>query len=95
MKKTRDLLNRYQNAIGDISRLEQESDRQTQRIKIESAFNNRLVLLQQDVLNAEQQHRDRVNSIEQLKTLNDQLQTMLLAKEDSPKTHHLSSFSNR
>ena len=95
VKKTRDLLNRYQNAIGDISRLEQESDRQTQRIKIESAFNNRLVLLQQDVLNAEQQHRDRVNSIEQLKTLNDQLQTMLLAKEDSPKTHHLSSFSNR
>lgn len=95
VEKTRDLLNRYQNAIGDISRLEQESDRQTQRIKIESAFNNRLVLLQQEVLNAEQQHRDRVNSIEQLKTLNDQLQTMLLAKEDSPKTHHLSSFSNR
>lgn len=95
VEKTRDLLNRYQNAIGDISRLEQESDRQTQRIKIESAFNNRLVLLQQEVLNADQQHRDRVNSIEQLKTLNEQLQTMLLAKEDSPKTHHLSSFSNR
>lgn len=95
VKKTRDLLNRYQNAIGDISRLEQESDRQTQRIKIESAFNNRLVLLQQEVLNADQQHRDRVNSIEQLKTLNEQLQTMLLAKEDSPKMHHLSSFSNR
>lgn len=95
VEKTRDLLNRYQNAIGDISRLEQESDRQTQRIKIESAFNNRLVLLQQEVLNADQQHRDRVNSIEQLKTLNEQLQTMLLAKEDSPKMHHLSSFSNR
>lgn len=95
VEKTRDLLNRYQNAIGDISRLEQESDRQTQRIKIESAFNNRLVLLQQEVLNVDQQHRDRVNSIEQLKTLNEQLQTMLLAKEDSPKMHHLSSFSNR
>lgn len=95
VEKTRDLLNRYQNAIGDISRLEQESDRQTQRIKIESAFNNRLVLLQQEVLNADQQHRDRVNSIEQLKTLNEQLQTMLLTKEDSPKMHHLSSFSNR
>ena len=95
VKKTRDLLNRYQNAIGDISRLEQESDRQTQRIKIESAFNNRLVLLRQDILNADQQQRDRVNSIEQLQTLNEQLQTMLLAKEDSPKMHHLSSFSNR
>ena len=95
VEKTRDLLNRYQNAIGDISRLEQESDRQTQRIKIESAFNNRLVLLHQEVLNVDQQHRDRVNSIEQLKTLTEHLQTMLLAKEDSPKMHHLSSFSNR
>ena len=95
VKQTKDLLSRYQNAIGDISKLEQESERQSQRIKIESAFNNRLVLLQQEVLNADQQHRDRVNSIEQLKTLNEQLQTMLLAKEDSPKMHHLSSFSNR
>ena len=86
---------REQNAIGDISSLEQESERQSQRIKIESAFNNRLVLLRQDILNADQQQRDSENSIEQLKTLNNQLQTMLLAKEDSPKTHHLSSFSNR
>ena len=95
VKQTKDLLSRYQNAIGGISKLEQESERQSQRIKIESAFNNRLVLLRQDILNADQQHRDSENSIEQLKTLNNQLQTMLLAKEDSPKTHHLSSFSNR
>lgn len=95
IKQTKDLLSRYQNAIGGISKLEQESERQSQRIKIESAFNNRLVLLRQDILNADQQHRDSENSIEQLKTLNNQLQTMLLAKEDSPKTHHLSSFSNR
>ena len=95
VEQTKDLLSRYQNAIGDISKLEQESERQSQRIKIESAFNNRLVLLRQDILNADQQQRDDIDSIQQLQTLNEQLQTMLLAKEDSPKMHHLSSFSNR
>ena len=83
VEKTRDLLNRYQNAIGDISRLEQESDRQTQRIKIESAFNNRLVLLRQDILNADQQQRDDIDSIQQLQTLNEQLNAMLLSGEDT------------
>ena len=68
VKQTKDLLNRYQNAIGDISSLEQESERQSQRIKIESVFNNRLVLLRQDILNADQQQRDDIDSIQPLQT---------------------------
>ena len=83
IKQTKDLLSRYQNAIGDISRLEQESERQSQRIKIESAFNNRLVLLRQDILNADQQQRDDIDSIQQLQTLNEQLNAMLLSGEDT------------
>ncbi|HIQ64993.1 MAG TPA: hypothetical protein IAC85_04555, partial [Candidatus Faecenecus gallistercoris] len=80
---TKDLLSRYQNAIGGISKLEQESERQSQRIKIESAFNNRLVLLRQDILNADQQQRDDIDSIQQLQTLNEQLNAMLLSGEDT------------
>ena len=83
VKETKGLLSRYQNAIGDISRLEQESERQSQRIKIESAFNNRLVLLRQDILNADQQQRDDIDSIQQLQTLNEQLNAMLLSGEDT------------
>ena len=83
IKQTKDLLNRYQNAIGDISKLNQESERQSQRIKIESAFNNRLVLLRQDILNADQQQRDDIDSIQQLQTLNEQLNAMLLSGEDT------------
>ena len=83
IKQTKDLLSRYQNAIGDISKLEQESERQSQRIKIESAFNNRLVLLRQDILNADQQQRDDIDSIQQLQTLNEQLNAMLLSGEDT------------
>ena len=83
IKQTKDLLSRYQNAIGDISSLEQESERQSQRIKIESAFNNRLVLLRQDILNADQQQRDDIDSIQQLQTLNEQLNAMLLSGEDT------------
>ena len=83
IKQTKDLLNRYQNAIGGISSLEQESERQSQRIKIESAFNNRLVLLRQDILNADQQQRDDIDSIQQLQTLNEQLNAMLLSGEDT------------
>ena len=79
IKQTKDLLSRYQNAIGGISKLEQESERQSQRIKIESAFNNRLVLLRQDILNADQQQRDDIDSIQQLQTLNEQLNAMLLS----------------
>ena len=79
VEQTKDLLNRYQNAIGDISSLEQESERQSQRIKIESAFNNRLVLLRQDILNEDQQLRDDIDSIQQLQTLNEQLTAMLLS----------------
>ena len=83
IKQTKDLLSRYQNAIGGISSLEQESERQSQRIKIESAFNNRLVLLRQDILNADQQQRDDIDSIQQLQTLNEQLNAMLLSGEDT------------
>ena len=83
IKQTKDLLSRYQNAIGGISKLEQESERQSQRIKIESAFNNRLVLLRQDILNADQQQRDDIDSIQQLQTLNEQLNAMLLSGEDT------------
>ena len=83
VKETKGLLSRYQNAIGDISSLEQESERQSQRIKIESAFNNRLVLLRQDILNADQQQRDDIDSIQQLQTLNEQLTAMLLSGEDT------------
>ena len=83
VKQTKDLLSRYQNAIGGISKLEQESERQSQRIKIESAFNNRLVLLRQDILNADQQQRDDIDSIQQLQTLNEQLNAMLLSGEDT------------
>ena len=83
VKETKGLLSRYQNAIGDISKLEQESERQSQRIKIESAFNNRLVLLRQDILNADQQQRDDIDSIQQLQTLNEQLTAMLLESDDT------------
>ena len=83
IKQTKDLLSRYQNAIGGISKLEQESERQSQRIKIESVFNNRLVLLRQDILNADQQQRDDIDSIQQLQTLNEQLNAMLLSGEDT------------
>ena len=86
VEQTKDLLNRYQNAIGDISSLEQESERQSQRIKIESAFNNRLVLLRQDILNADQQQRDDIDSIQQLQTLNEQLTAMLLESDDTDVT---------
>ena len=86
VKQTKDLLNRYQNAISDISSLEQESERQSQRIKIESAFNNRLVLLRQDILNADQQQRDDIDSIQQLQTLNEQLTAMLLESDDTDVT---------
>ena len=79
-------MSRYQNAIGDISKLEQESERQSQRIKIESAFNNRLVLLRQDILNADQQQRDDIDSIQQLQTLNEQLTAMLLESDDTDVT---------
>ena len=86
VEQTKDFLNRYQNAIGDISSLEQESERQSQRIKIESAFNNRLVLLRQDILNADQQQRDDIDSIQQLQTLNEQLTAMLLESDDTDVT---------
>lgn len=86
IKQTKDLLSRYQNAIGGISSLEQESERQSQRIKIESAFNNRLVLLRQDILNADQQQRDDIDSIQQLQTLNEQLTAMLLESDDTDVT---------
>ena len=86
IKQTKDLLSRYQNAIGGISKLEQESERQSQRIKIESAFNNRLVLLRQDILNADQQQRDDIDSIQQLQTLNEQLTAMLLESDDTDVT---------
>ena len=86
VKETKGLLSRYQNAIGDISKLEQESERQSQRIKIESAFNNRLVLLRQDILNADQQQRDDIDSIQQLQTLNEQLTAMLLESDDTDVT---------
>ena len=86
VKETKGLLSRYQNAIGDISKLEQESERQSQRIKIESAFNNRLVLLRQDILNADQQQRDDIDSIQQLQTLNEQLTAMLLEGDDTDVT---------
>lgn len=86
IKQTKDLLSRYQNAIGGISKLEQESERQSQRIKIESAFNNRLVLLRQDILNADQRQRDDIDSIQQLQTLNEQLNAMLLSGEDTDVT---------
>lgn len=86
IKQTKDLLSRYQNAIGGISKLEQESERQSQRIKIESAFNNRLVLLRQDILNADQQQRDDIDSIQQLQTLNEQLTAMLLESDNTDVT---------
>lgn len=82
VKQTKDLLTRYQNAIGDISKLEQESERQSQRLKTESVFNNRLVLLREDILNADQQLRDNADSIQQLQTLNEQLSALLLSGED-------------
>ena len=44
------------------------------------------MLLRQDILNADQQQRDDIDSIQQLQTLNEQLTAMLLESDDTDVT---------